>query len=72
MLSPRYRSGGSLMKLGTDSKGISGTFTAFAFVCAESESRPPLKTTAATNNHVRRRLMWSLRVRIEGTLVFVS
>ena len=34
MPSPKYRSGGSLKKLGTEVNGISGTFSALALVCA--------------------------------------
>ena len=44
MLSPRYTSGGIFRKFGTDSNGISGTFCAFARVCA----RPWAVRTTAT------------------------
>src|SRR3954470_22237641 len=43
--SPRYNPGGNFRKFGTDSKGISGTFCAFAF-CARAAGIAPNKTSA--------------------------
>src|SRR5437764_15300447 len=40
MPSPRYRLGGILRKLGTDSYGISGTFCTLALVASAAAERP--------------------------------
>src|SRR5688500_3567488 len=53
MPSPKYRSGGSLKKSGTEVKGISGTFSALALDCAVTVAGatgmpPPRKTEATT------------------------
>src|SRR5580765_1773798 len=54
MPSPRKRLGGSLRKLGADSKGISGTFWAFALVCA---SRGAAERSIATQQTLRHRFI---------------
>src|SRR5688500_15335069 len=49
MPSPRYRSGGSLKKFGTDVWGMIGTFSAFALVWAKA-GPPPRSATIATQD----------------------
>ena len=49
MPSPKYRSGGSLKKFGTDVCGMVGTFSAVALVCATSGA-PPSSATAAADS----------------------
>src|SRR5690349_12219647 len=49
MPSPRYRFGGSFRKFGTDSYAISGTFCAFALLCASlgAAASSPARSTPA-------------------------
>src|SRR4029453_13809654 len=63
MPSPKYKSGGSLKKLGTEVNGISGTFSALAFDCAVSVPVPGPNAgpaiTAAAAKASKERLMSS-------------
>src|SRR5207248_11674108 len=53
--SPRYSQGGGFRKLGTEVKGISGTFCAVAFNCAAAP--PAHKTKAKAHVVVRCRFI---------------
>src|SRR6185503_9125232 len=58
MPSPKYRSAGSLKKLGTDVKGICGTFSALALDWPESGAAPqePMLSSAITTTQPKRAL----------------
>src|SRR5262245_2677645 len=63
MPSPKYRSGGSLKKLATDSYGISVTLVAFALLWARSGAAPKSNTTKSDE---RTRFMRGLRKRVQN------